>query len=164
MGAGRGVGEQQRDVLLPHVAAVDPVGRTRAAFDPAGDLAFAVAAVVALARLALDQQRHFGEVARRPGRGAGEDDVLHPAAAKRLGRALAHHPADRFQQVRLAAAVGADDPRQPRLDAQFGRLDEALEAAEFQPAETQRSNPSPSFVLAGQRFLDLGLQLSPGRG
>ena len=163
MGAGRGVGEQQRDVLLADVAAVDPVGRAGAALDPAGDLALAVGLVVRLARFALDQQRDFGEVARRPGRGAGEDDVLHPAAAQRLGGAFAHHPADRFQQVRLAAAVGADDAGQPRLDAQLGGLDEALEAAEFQPAEAQRVGPL-LVILAGERFLDLGLERFPGRG
>ena len=44
MGAGRGVGEQQGDVLGADVAAVDPIGRAGAALDPAGDLAFAVAA------------------------------------------------------------------------------------------------------------------------
>ena len=37
----RGIGEQQRDVFLPHVAPVDPIGRPRAALDPAGDFAFA---------------------------------------------------------------------------------------------------------------------------
>src|SRR3712207_7266595 len=44
-----------------------------------------------------------------------------------LGRAFAHHPADRFEEVGLAAAVGSDDPGQPRLDPQLGWLDEALE-------------------------------------
>ena len=41
MRAGRGVGEQQRDVLGADVAAVDPIGRAGAALDPPRDLAFA---------------------------------------------------------------------------------------------------------------------------
>jgi hypothetical protein len=119
----RGVGEQQRDILRADIATVEAVGRARAALDSAGNLAVAIVCV--------DQQRDLCEVARRPTCGAGEDDVVHAAAAKRLGAALAHHPANRLEQVRLAAAVGADDPGQPGFDAQFGGFDEALETAEL---------------------------------
>ena len=45
-------------------------------------------------------------------RGAGEDHVVHGGRAHALVRGLAHHPAQRFEQVRLAAAVGADDAGQ----------------------------------------------------
>ena len=69
MRAGRGVGEQQRDVLGADVAAVDPIGGAGAALDPAGDLDLADRRQRDVAgmspALALDQQRHFGEVARR---------------------------------------------------------------------------------------------------
>ena len=41
VGAGRGIGEQQGDVLGADVAAVDPIGRAGAALDPPGDFAFA---------------------------------------------------------------------------------------------------------------------------
>ena len=135
VGAGRGVGEQQGDVLGAHVAPVDPVGRARAALDPPGDLAFARAALVVCA--ALDQDRDFGEVALRAGCGAGEDDVVHAAAAQRLRAGFAHRPADRFEQVRFAAAVGPDNAGQARLDAQLGGLDEALEPAELEPPKLQ---------------------------
>ena len=128
MRASRGVGEQQGDVLLPDVAAVNSVGGTGAALDPAGDFAFTLGA-------AVDQQRDFGEVARRAAGGAGEDDVFHAAAAQGLGAAFAHHPAQRFEQVRLAAAVGTDHARQPRLDPKFGRFDEAFEAGQDKAAE-----------------------------
>ena len=140
MRARRCVGEQQRHVLLPHVLAVEPVGRARAALDPPGDLALAAGIVVA--RRAVDQDRHLGEIARRARRGAGEDDVFHAPAAKRLGRGFAHRPADRLEQVGLAAAVGADDPGQARLDAQFSGLDEALEAGELEPPDAQLCRPS----------------------
>jgi hypothetical protein len=130
MGPSRGVGEQQGDVLGAHIAAVEAVGRTGATLDSAGDFAVAVDRI--------DEQRDFGEIARRTGGGAG---VFHPAAAQRFGAALAHYPADRLEQVRLAATVGADNPGQPRLDAQFGRFYEAFEAAEFKSPDPQLRAP-----------------------
>ncbi len=90
--AGRRVGEDQRDVLGAHVAPVDAVGAARAALDPAGDLQ--------LLAVAVDRvEDDLGEIARQALRGAGEDHVVHPARAHRLGRCLAHDPADRFEQV-----------------------------------------------------------------
>src|SRR3546814_9276944 len=73
--------------------------------------------------------------------GAREDHILHPAAAHRLGRGFAHHPADRLEQVRLAAAIGADDAGQPRLDAQLGGFDEAFETGEAQPFYLHENPP-----------------------
>src|SRR6185312_15708351 len=157
----RCVGEQQRDVLGAYIAAVDPVGRPGAALDPPGDLAFAGAAVVA--SLALDQDRNLGEVARRPRRRAGEDDVVHPAAAQRLRAGFAHGPADGFKKVRLAATVRPDDSGQAWLDSELGRLDEAFEAAELEPPDPQPVFPSLAWGLAAERLLDFGLQLLPRR-
>ena len=77
-----GVGEQQGDVLGADIAAVEPVGRPSAAFDPPRNFGLAAAFFLTIA---LDQQRHFGKVARRASRGAGEDDILHAASAHRLG-------------------------------------------------------------------------------
>lgn len=125
--AGRGVGEGQRHVLGAHVAAIDAIGGSGTAFDAADDLQL----VLLLGQ--IRDHRHFGEVALRPGRRTGEDHVFHAGAAHRLGAGLAHHPAQRFEQVGLAAAIGADDPRQPRFDPQIGRVDEALEARQPQP-------------------------------
>ena len=123
MCAGRSVGEGERDILRAHVVAVDPVGTARAAFDPADHLQLFAAIVGA-------GQHHLGELARRALLGPGEDDVFHPARAHRLGRGFPHDPADRFEQVGLAASVGADHAGQPRFYAQFGRLYEALETRE----------------------------------
>ena len=155
MGAGRGVGEQQGDVLGADVAAVDPIGGAGAALDPAGDLDVADRRHADVARhvlgLALDQQRDFGEIARRAGRGAGEDDVVHAGAAHRLGRGFAHHPADRLEHVGFAAAIGADDAGQARLDAQLGRLDEAFEAGKLQPLYLHGAPPGRSSYPAVSR-------------
>ena len=119
---GGGIGEDQRHVLGAHIASVEAIGAARAALDPADD--FHLVAVIVRA-----VQHHFGEIALRAALRTREDDVFHPARAHRLGRVFAHHPADRLEQVGLAAAIGADDPRQPRFDMQGGRFDEALEAA-----------------------------------
>ncbi|KIU01477.1 hypothetical protein QU38_01415, partial [Staphylococcus aureus] len=123
----RRIGEEQGDVLGADVAAVDPIGRAGAALDPADDFQ-----LVILAHL-VGLDRDFGEIARGASRGAGEDHVFHASAAHRLGAGLAHHPAQRFEQIRLAATIGADDARQPRFDAEVSRVDEALEARQPQP-------------------------------
>ena len=120
MRARRRVGEQQGDILGADVAAVDPVGGAGAALDPPRDVAFARPGFIAC--VTVEQHRHFGEIALRARRGAGEDHVVHPAAAKRLGAALAHDPADRLEQVRFAAAVGPDDPGQAGLDPELGQI------------------------------------------
>ena len=134
MSAGRGVGEGQRHVLGAHVPAVDAIGAARAALDPSSDHQF-------FARIVGGVQHHLGEVTRRARGGAGEDDILHPARAHRLGRILAHHPADRLENVGLAAPVGPDDTGKARLDVQFGRLDEALEPRDAQLADQHRRSP-----------------------
>jgi hypothetical protein len=74
--------------------------------------------------LGIVEDSDLGEVAGGTRGGAGEDHVLHPVAAHRGGPVFAHHPAQRFQQVRLAAAVRADDAGQPLGDHQIGRIDE----------------------------------------
>ena len=48
--------------------------------------------------------------------GAGEDHVVHAGGAHALVRGLAHDPAQRLDEVRLAAAVRPDDAGEPRLD------------------------------------------------
>ena len=153
MRAGRGIGEHQRHVLRAHVAAVDAVGATRPALDSASDFEF-------LARAIGGMQDDLGEIARRSLRGAGEDHVVHPARAQRLGRVLAHHPADCLEKVGLAAAVGADDAGQPRLDAQLSRLDKALEARQAELAK-EHCLSTPPFALPRAGVLQHRLELVP---
>ena len=129
-GAGRRVLEQQLDVAGTGVAAVDAVGGAGLALDAARDLDDV--GVVELgrgdARGVVEEDRHFRPVAGRARVGAGEDHVVHGGGAHRLVRGLAHHPAKRLEQVRLAAAVRTDDPGQPPLDHKLGRLHERFEA------------------------------------
>ena len=160
MRASSGVGEQQGDVLRTDVAPVDPVRRTRAAFDPPSDFAFAAAAV--LGRVPLEQDRDFREIARRPRRRPGEDYVVHAPAAQRLRAGFTHRPADRLEEVGFAAAVRPDNPGQARFNAKFGWLDEALEAAELEPADSQRLLPSPTLTSSPGGF-QLRFELLPRR-
>ena len=136
-GAGGGVGEQDLHVAGAHLAAVDAVGRTLLAPDAAGDLEHV--GIVERGRRGprgiVEDEADLGHVARRPIAAAGEDHVVHARRAHALVGAFAHHPAQRLDEVRLAAPVRPDDARQPRLDLEIGRLDEALEADEAEFGE-----------------------------
>ena len=130
--AGRRVGEQRLHIAGADLAAVHRIGRAVSALDAAHDVE--LVGIVHHrrrgARLVVEGQHDLGDVARRPRAGAGEDDVLHLAAAHLLGRGLAHHPLHGFDEVRLAAAVGADDAGHAGLDGELRRIDEGLEAGE----------------------------------
>ena len=135
--AGRGVGEQELHVARAHLAAVEPVGRALLALDAARD--FERFVFVELrgrgAVGVVEEQHHLGGVARRAGVGAGEDHVVHAGGAHRLVRGLAHHPAQRFDEIGLAAAVRADHAGQPGSIMKIGRLDEGLEPEQTQLVE-----------------------------
>ena len=136
---GRRVLEQQADVARPRILAVDPVGRADFALDAPRHLK--VVGVVELgrcrARAIVDEQRHLGGVAGRPVLRAGEDHVVHGRAAHALIGGLAHGPAQRLEQVRLAAAVRPDHAGESRLDQDFGRLDKGFEAEKAKTGDLQ---------------------------
>ena len=69
-------------------------------------------------------------------RSACKDHILHAAAAHRRSAVLAHHPAQRLQEVRLAAAIGADNTRQPLVDHHIGGVHKAFEAVETKAGQT----------------------------
>ncbi len=129
-----GVGEQVLEVEQAAGVAVDLVLAAAAAeHDPGeGDLGVvdgqgAVGVV--------DGQRDLGAAERgAPGR-AGEDDVLHLAAAQRLGALLAHDPGEGVHDVGLARSVGAHDTGDSRFEPQRGGRGERLESAERQGLE-----------------------------
>ncbi len=149
--AGRGVGEHHADVARAHLAAVEAVDRALLALDAPRD--FQRLEVVegrrCLAIGIVDQNPDFGVVARRAVIVAGEDDVVHLGRAHGLVGRLAHHPAQGFDQIRFAAAVGADHSGQARLDLEIGGLDEGFEADQAQPRELHKG-VIPSAVLGGK--------------
>ena len=141
--AGRLVGEQQLHVLGARFLAVDAVDRAGLALDAARHLQF-VGVVEGGGRGAVgivEEQRHLGGVARRPRRRAREDDVVHAGRAHVLVRAFAHHPAQRLDEIGLAAAVRPDDAGQAALDHELGRLDERLEAKQAEAIELHALTP-----------------------
>ena len=137
------VAQQLLHVEQPARLAVDGVLARAVAEQRAGDRHLAV----------LDRQRAVGVVdreadlgtAERTARGgAREDDVLHLAAAQRLGTLLPHDPGERVHDVRLAGAVGADDARDARFEGERRRLREGLESLQRQALEVH----VPPFRLA----------------
>ena len=151
VGACRGVGKQHLHVPRPHVLAGGLVGAAGLARDPADDvdLHVLVKGGGGGALGVVEVELHLREVPRGPGRGAGEDHILHPAAAHRGGSVLAHDPAQRLEEVGLAAAVRADHARQARRDDQFRRIDEGLESVQAKPGEMQGGGRSLRGVVAG---------------
>ena len=153
--AGRLVGEQQLHVLGARFLAVDAIDRARLALDAARHLQF-VGVVEGGGRGAVgivEEQRDFGGVARRPRAGAGEDHVVHAGRAHVLVGAFAHHPAQRLDEIGLAAAVRPDDAGQAALDDEFAGFDEGLEAEEAEAGEFHRAGPraTPKPRLPGSR-------------
>ena len=101
----------------------------------------------------VDGQDHLRTAERAPGRGAGEDDVLHLAAAEGLDALLAHHPGERVDDVALARAVRPDDAGDSRLECERGRLGERLEPFEGEALEIHgRPSRSCRRAAALRRF------------
>ena len=81
-------------------------------------------------RAGVDGQRDLGKVARRPASEPPKITFVHLAAAQPPGRRLAHDPAQRLDEVGLAAAVRPDDAGQARRDHQLGRIGKRFETGE----------------------------------
>ena len=144
--AGRGIGEQQLHVTRTHVLAVDAVGGALVALDAARDFEKFLVLVMGWCRAVVigERDHDFRHVAGRALGGAGEDHVVHAGRAHRLVGAFAHHPAQGFEQVRLAAAVGADDAGEAGLDQKVGRLNEGFESRKPQPCKLHLEPLAPS--------------------
>ena len=116
--AGRCVGEQQLHIAGAHLASIDPVGRARLALDaPANldDLSI-VKARWRRAVAIVEEKNDLRHIARRPVTAAGKNHIVHAGRAHIFRRTLAHHPAQRLDEIRFAAAVRPDNAGQPRLD------------------------------------------------
>src|SRR4029079_18222283 len=98
-------GEHDLDVAGAHFGAVDAVGRAGLALDAPRDVE-GVLIVEGRRRRAfgvVDGDRHLGGVARGAVVRAGEDNVVHARGAHGFVGRFPHYPAQRFDQVRLAA-------------------------------------------------------------
>ncbi len=68
--------------------------------------------------------------------GAVEDDIGHVLAAQMAGGALPQYPAHRVDDVGFATAIGAHHGGHVCRQFDAGRLDERLEAGEFDQFQT----------------------------
>ena len=155
-GTSSGVLKENFDIFGARFSAINAIGRARLALNMPHDFE-RVAIVEPGGRTAgrvVDEQGHGSVVASRPRGGAGKDHVVHGSGAHGLVRGLAHSPAQCFQQVRLAAAVRADNTGQPALDQEIGRLNEGFETGKAQARDVQRGvPPATSFSRLGRRHL-----------
>ena len=129
-----GVGEDLDHVGQAAAGAVEPVvavARARAAatteISENSDAGGAVGVV--------DHDLDLGVALRADARAAGVDHVLHRLAADAQRALLAERPEDRVGDVRLAAAVRADDHADARRKLELGALGEGLEALDGDRAE-----------------------------
>ena len=165
----RCVGEENLHIALAHVAAIDPVDAAGLALDAARHFD-RVAVGIRGARGAVgivDENRHFGDVARRASGAAGEDHIVHFAAAHGGGTGFAHHPAHGIKQVGFAAAVRADHGGQAGLDEKLRRFDEGLETGKPEACELQRVCPCtkrPALFLLGELVIQKFCQRVVGHG
>ena len=144
LAADAGVAEQLLHVEQPAPGAVDGVLRAAVAEHRAADRDLGVVDRQRAVGV-VDGQLHLGAAQRRAAGRAGEDDVLHLAAAQALGALLAHHPGEGVDDVGLARSVGTDDAGDARLELHGRRGREGLEPLEGQALQVQRG------LLTGSR-------------
>jgi hypothetical protein len=149
--ADAGVAEQFLDVEQAHLVAVDLVLALAGAVHTAGDRHLGVLDRQGAVGV-VDGQRHLGTAQRGAAGGAGEDDVLHLAAAQALGALLAEDPRDRVDDVGLARAVRADDGGDPGLEPERRGGREGLEALERQAGQVHRTGTLAEKVLVTPHF------------
>ncbi len=150
LAADAGVGEQFLDVQQPAGVAVERVLAAAVAEHRAGDGHFGVLDRQGAVGV-VDGEADLGPAERGAPAGTGEDDILHLAAAQRLGALLAHHPGERVDDVGLAGAVRPDHAGDAGLEAQGGGGGEGLEPAQRQTLQVHAplSSPLARRALAG---------------
>ena len=128
-----GAKEQLGDVLAAAAHAVQEIRRLPVARDEALQRDLGVVRVLA-AELAVGVVEHEfdrGGADRLARARAVEDHVRHRVAAQVLGGDLAHDPAHRIDDVRLAAAVRPHHADQVRRETDRGRVHERLETGQL---------------------------------
>ena len=137
LAADAGVAEQLLDVQQPARLGVDGVLRAAGAEHRATDRHLGVLDGQRAIGV-VDGEQDLGPAQGRASGGAGEDDVVHLAAAQALGAGLAHHPRQGVDDVGLARPVGTDDAGDARLELQRRGGREGLEPLEGQALQVQR--------------------------
>ncbi len=137
--AGGSIGKEQLHIARAHILAVDAIGRACLALDATRHFQ-RIGIIEGGGRSAggiVEMEGDFGGVAARTAATAGKDHIVHAGRAHVLVGILAHDPAHGLDEIGLAAAVRADDTRQPGLDQELGRFNESLEAGQPELGELQ---------------------------
>ena len=108
-------------------------------------------------RRIFQKQHHFRHIAPGARGGTGENHIIHFAAAHRLGRGFAHGPAQRFNHIRFAAAIGPDNAGQPRQHFNRCRFREGFETGDADARKLRRQRGA-GLVIAARRFGRFGLR------
>ena len=135
--AGGRIREQKLHILGTCRTGIHIIVASLAAFDLAGDLDLVLAVEFARrgAVAVVQMKGDLGKVAGRTLVGAREDHVVHLGAAHLAGVAFAHHPAQTFDNIRLATAVRADNPGQAGIDLDLRAFGKGLETRHLEAAE-----------------------------
>ena len=135
VGAGPDAGAEEEVLHVPQAAlrAVDEVLAVALPIEAASDRDLGVGGVLGGGQPVgvVEGERHLREAVRATALRAVEDDVLHGLAAEVPGGLLAHGPADRVDDVGLAASVRPHDRRDVVVDVDDGPVHERLEAADL---------------------------------
>ena len=113
------VHEQRMDVLQTARRAIQQILAAALAEHTARDFHLVPVQPELLLALA-ERHRDFRHAQRGPRVRAGENYVRHFAAAQRLGRLLAEHPADAVEDVGFAAAIWPDDASHAAVEIECG--------------------------------------------
>ena len=131
--------EQVVDIATTDRNVVDVIRRVTVAAQHPLDRQLGVAAPLSTdpTLAVVEEELHRGTADRRALARAVEDDVLHRLAAQRGRLGLAQDPTHGIDDVRLAAAVGADDADELSGSSDAGRVDERLETGQLDLCEAQ---------------------------
>ena len=132
-----GGAEHPLDVAQPDAVAVEPELAVAVADDAPADRHLDVLDRQP-AVLVVEDQLDLGEAHARAAVAARVDDLVHARAAQLAGVGLAERPADGVDEVALAAAVGADDGGDARLEGDLAAAGEGLE-----PGDDDAAQPHP---------------------
>ena len=133
IGADAGTEEHIGDVLAPALGLVEKIIRLSVASGLTSDRYLGVARVLTgcatIGTIEDELDRCLAHGLARAG--AAEDHVRHGIAAQVLGRAFAHHPTHRIDDIGFTAAIRADNADQTAINRDGNRIDKGLETGEF---------------------------------
>ena len=134
------------DVFEPRKCTVDEVLALAVAVHAPRQLDF-IAIELELPFRVVEGHRHLGHAEAFAGTGAVENHVGHLAAAQALRRLFAENPLDGIDDVRFAAAVGADDRRHARRKIEPRLVGKRLKANQLQTLEHIRTPTDRRLIL-----------------